>query len=110
MLTGQPAATEAEVAEEEPVAVQSEKVTATEEKETEAPKESEIMDGQLDSSKDENDKKAVGSIFGSIFGSETGTTDDDAPSESKLDDAAVVDKSEETETKEESDEEPKQVE
>tara|TARA_B110000285_G_C14809209_1_gene461160 strand:+ start:560 stop:673 length:114 start_codon:yes stop_codon:yes gene_type:complete len=37
------------------------------------------MDGQLDSSKDENDKKAVGGIFGSIFGS----SDDDAPSESK---------------------------
>ena len=79
MLRGQPAAAEAEADEEEPVAVQSEKATATEEKETEAPKQREIMDGQLDSSKDENDKKAVGGIFGSIFGS----SDDDAPSESK---------------------------
>jgi hypothetical protein len=38
MFTGQPAAADAEVAEEEPVAVQSEKAAAAEEEETEAPK------------------------------------------------------------------------
>ena len=38
MFTGQPAAADAEVAEEEPVAVQSEKASAAEEEETEAPK------------------------------------------------------------------------
>jgi len=38
MLTGQPAATDAEVAEEELIAVQSKEVTVTEEKKTEAPK------------------------------------------------------------------------
>ena len=103
MFTGQPAAADAEVAEEEPVAVQPEKAAAAEEEEAEAPKQSQIMDGQLDSSKDENDKKPVGSIFGSILGS----SEDAAPSESKSDDNAVVDKSEETEPKVESDEEPK---
>jgi hypothetical protein len=61
-------------------------VTASEDSEA-APKESgKIMDGQLDSSKDENDKKALGSIW-------------NAPSESKSNDD--VKKSESDESAEE---------